>query len=87
MYRFQATVLLTMFLPLQHQMPCMRFNDVCLTVVALDVLLLPCCDLLLLCTSYTYMHGDCWHRAERLVHRCQCVAGAVLVLYWCMLSS
>lgn len=59
-------------------------NDVCLTV-ALDVLLM-CCDLLLMCTSYTHMHGDYWRKAERLAHSCECIAGAVLFLYCFILS-
>ena len=64
--------------------PGMRSDDVCLTV-ALDVLMVPWFDHLLLCISHTHIHCDYWHKGEGLGRGCRCTAAATLLLYRCIL--
>ena len=49
----------------------MRSDDVCL-IIALDVVF----DFLLLCTSHTHKHRDCWPKGGGLEHGCRCIAAA-----------
>ena len=58
--------------------PGMTSDDVCWTA-ALDVLMLPCFDHLLLYTRHTHIHRDYWHKGESLEHGCSCIAAAVLL--------
>ena len=57
----------------------LELHDVCLTTVAVNVLMLSWFDPLLLCISHTCVRRDFRPRSKSLEHGCRCIAAVVLL--------